>query len=126
LAVHRLEEDLGDAAPWAAGALADPLLDGPVLLVGDDTVPTNDAPDQLVDELIAALGDDDAVDLVADEVDGRTAWMRLIRQGAGPHGRRRVMAMPWVALAALDADEPEERYARLHESDRPRTGPAAE
>ncbi|MEO1056154.1 MAG: hypothetical protein AAFY28_04490, partial [Actinomycetota bacterium] len=30
LAVHRLEEDLGDAAPWAAGALVDQLVRGVV------------------------------------------------------------------------------------------------
>ncbi|MEM9513419.1 MAG: hypothetical protein AAGA42_01070 [Actinomycetota bacterium] len=128
LVVHRLEEDLGDAAPWAAGALADLLLDGPVLLVGDDTVATDDAPDEMIDRLVAALDDADAVDLVAAQANGRTAWMRLIRRGAGPSGRRRVVTEPWVALASLDldADEPEERYARLHEADRPRTGPPAE
>ncbi len=127
LAVHRLDEDLGDAAPWAAGALADPLLDGPVLLIGDDTVPTESAPVEMVDELVAAVGDGDAVDLIGAQVDGRVPWMRLIGRGASPRGRRQLVAEPWVALASLDVDpeEPEERYARLHEVGRPRTGPAS-
>ncbi|MEM8618741.1 MAG: hypothetical protein AAGF73_03375 [Actinomycetota bacterium] len=129
--VHRLEEDLGDAAPWAVGALADPLLDGPVVLVGDDTVITDQAPALLVDHLLALLDavvDADALDLVSSGPPGRVAWIRVIRRGAGPRGERHTVNEPWVALASLDADpeDPEERYARMHEADRPRSGPIGE
>ena len=131
LRVHRLEEDLGDAAPWAVGALADPLLDGPVVLVGDDTVVTDQAPALLLDRLLALLDeavDADALDLVSSGRPGRVAWIRAIRRGAGPQGERHTVNEPWVALASLDADpdDPEERYARMHETDRPRSGPIGE
>ena len=128
--VHRSEEDLGDAAPWSLGAMARPLLTADVLMVGEDTVPSATAPPDLIDRMRAELRnvpDAGAVDLVAPVPGDRLAWMRLVRCGAGPSDPTMRIEQPWVELAsgAIDPDDPQERYARLHEVDRPRRGPAA-
>ncbi len=127
--VHRSEEDLGDAAPWALGAMARPLAVADVLIVGEDTVVSASAPPDLIDRLRTELlhaPDVGAVDLVAPVDRQPVAWMRMVRRGGAPSARVLRVEQPWIELAsdAVDPDEPQERYARLHEVDRPRTGPA--
>ena len=124
--VFRTDEDLGDAAPWATGAMAGPLLDGDVLMIGENTVPGPKSPPNVLDTLrreLAAHPHVGAVDAVGSGDDGCVPWIRLVRRGASPAAEVVTVEAPWLVWAAADDDEPEERYAQLHEGGRPRTGP---
>jgi len=121
--VHRVDDDLGELAPWVLGVAARLLADGPVLFVDGDTIPSATCPADALARLHHELhrhADRDAVELPSTEEDGgngRRPLCRLVRSGTAERPVTAFALPPPYAVrcASWDAaaDDPDERYARL-------------
>jgi hypothetical protein len=122
--VHRVDEDLGELAPWVLGVAPRLLADGHVLFVDGDTVPADGCPDDALARLhheLARHADADAVDIEPAPAPAggsdRRPLFRLVRAGTSEHPAAALaVGDPYaVRCASWDAaaDDPDERFARL-------------
>ena len=117
--VRRLDTPLGALGPWATGAMAEHLADGPTLLVTGDAAPSPDCPHDVIDRMRWELDrnrDAQAVELRVDGADRAVDAMFRLHRDTGPALDAVVLPDPYTARVLRSTpDDPAERFARFHD-----------
>jgi hypothetical protein len=119
LPVRRLAAPLGALGPWAIGAMAEHLADGPTLLVTGDAAPSPDCPHDVIERMRWELDRDrdaQAVELRVDGADRAVDAMFRLHRDTGPAPDAVVLPDPYTAMVLRSTpDDPAERFARFHD-----------